>query len=105
MPRPVRFVSSAFALASVVLSVLALDHPANAQQSSPQFQTAHVSTTTTGSQATVGGTVIPFKQVTLTAQIPGRVTFLTGTEGHRAAAGDVLVQINDDDIQAQRSAA
>ena len=105
MPRPVPFVSSAFALLTVVFSGLAFDRPAHAQQSGQHFTTAHVSTSTTGSQATVGGTVIPFKQVTLTAQIPGRVTFLTGIEGHRAAAGEVLVQINDDDIQAQRRAA
>lgn len=105
MPGPVKFVSSAIVLAAVAFSALASDRPASAQQTTHQFQTAHVSTTTTGSQATVGGTVIPFKQVTLTAQIPGRVTFLTGVEGHRAAAGEVLVQINDDDIQAQRRAA
>ncbi len=69
------------------------------------FETVRVSTTVTGQEATVGGTVIPFKQVTLTAQVPGRVTFLSGQEGQRANTGDVLVQIDDDDIQAQRRAA
>jgi len=95
-------------LTSCVLALSAvglLDFSAAAQQADSIYQTALVSTTTTGAEATVGGTVIPFKQVTLTAQIPGRVTFLTGVEGHRATAGEVLVQIDDDDIQAQRRAA
>ena len=74
-------------------------------QSEANYQTAPVSTTSTGGEATVGGTVIPFKQVTLTAQSPGRVTFLAGAEGHRAKAGDVLLQIGDESIQAQRRAA
>ncbi len=91
----------ALALATVTLS----GSLAIAQQADNAYQTALVSTTTTGAEATVGGTVIPFKQVTLTAQVPGRVTFLTGIEGHRAAVGEVLVQIDDDDIQAQRRAA
>ncbi len=77
----------------------------HAQESSQSFQTAPVSTTTTGGEATVGGTVVPFKEVTLTAQVPGRITFLAGSEGHKATAGDVLIQIDDDDIQAQRRAA
>ena len=74
-------------------------------QSEAQYQTAPVSVTTTGGEATVGGTVIPFKQVTLTAQSPGRVIFLVGSEGHQANAGDVLLQIGDESIQAQRRAA
>ncbi len=96
---------SGSALVIMAASGLLLGQAAAAQQAEPVYRTATVSTTTTGSQATVGGTVIPFKQVTLTAQIPGRITFLTGTEGQRAKAGEVLVQINDDDIQAQRRAA
>lgn len=70
-----------------------------------QFKTVPVATSSIGGSATVGGTVIPFKEVTLTAQIPGRVTFLAGVEGHRAAEGETLLQINDDDIQAKRRAA
>jgi RND family efflux transporter MFP subunit len=70
-----------------------------------EYQTAVVSSVTSGGNATIGGTVVPYKQVTLTAQIPGRVKFLAGIEGHKGTAGEVLVQINDDDIQAQRRAA
>ncbi len=92
-------------IAAADMSGLSLLSPANAQQARDIYRTARVSTTTSGSQATVGGTVIPFKQVTLTAQIPGRVTFLNGTEGQRAKAGEVLVQIDDESIQAQRRGA
>lgn len=54
--------------------------------------------------ATVSGTVIPFKEVTLTAQIPGRVEMVAGTEGDRFKQGDVLVAIDDDDLLAKRQA-
>jgi len=79
--------------------------PALAQDGAQHFKTALVSTTSIGGNATVGGTVIPFKEVTLNAQIPGRVTFLVGKEGYRAKRGDVLVKIDDAAIQAQRRAA
>ena len=76
-------------------------HSANMEQ----FQTAPVTTTDVGGNATIGGTVIPFKEVTLSAQIPGRVTFLAGVEGHGATQGQILLAIGDEDIQAQRRAA
>lgn len=70
-----------------------------------QYQTAVVSTTEVGGMATVGGTVVPFKEVTISAQIPGAVTSMAGLEGTRVAKGDTLVTIDDADIQAQRNAA
>ncbi len=94
-----------FALASAVAPGLLPAGLASAQQAQASFQTAAVSSTTISGQATVGGTVIPFKQVTLTAQIAGRITFMAGNEGYSAKAGDILLQINDDNIQAQRRAA
>jgi multidrug efflux pump subunit AcrA (membrane-fusion protein) len=54
--------------------------------------------------ATVSGTVIPFKEVTLTAQIPGRVELIAGSEGDAFRQGDVLVAIDDDDLLAKRQA-
>ncbi|MHA1127390.1 MAG: efflux RND transporter periplasmic adaptor subunit [Alphaproteobacteria bacterium] len=76
-------------------------HSANMEQ----FQTEPVTTTEVGGNAIIGGTVIPFKEVTLSAQIPGRVTFLAGVEGHDATQGQILLAIGDEDIQAQRRAA
>jgi RND family efflux transporter MFP subunit len=53
----------------------------------------------------LGGTVIPFKDVTLSAQIPGRIEFIAGSEGDFLEKGQVLVTIDDDDLIAQRRAA
>ncbi len=58
-----------------------------------------------GTSITLGGTVVPYKEVTLTAQIPGRVEFLAGGEGDHFKKGAKLVKINDDQLQAQRRAA
>ncbi len=69
------------------------------------FLTAPVVTAQIGGSATVGGTVVPFKQVTLSAQAPGIVTFLAGAEGHRAEEGEVLVRLDDQNLAAQRRAA
>jgi len=52
----------------------------------------------------VGGTVIPYKEVTLAAQLPGRVTFLAGIEGDRFKDGDLLLSIDDAELLAQRRA-
>ena len=57
------------------------------------------------STVNLGGTVIPFKDITLSAQIPGRVEFLAGTEGDHFKADDILVAIDDDDLLAQRRSA
>ena len=76
-------------------------HAANAGN----FQTAIVTTTQIGGDATIGGTVVPFKEVTLNAQIPGRITYIAGSEGHSADEGQILLSIGDEDIQAQRRAA
>lgn len=56
-------------------------------------------------QDVAGGTVIPYKTVTLRAQRPGRVQFIAGEEGAWLPAGQLLVALSDDQLQAQRSAA
>ncbi len=55
-------------------------------------------------QVVLGGTVVPYREVVLTAQIAGRVNYLGGIEGDRFNAGDLLVAIDDTDLQAQRRA-
>ena len=54
---------------------------------------------------TLGGTVVAYKQVTLTAQIPGRVEFIAGREGDEFDKQDILVAIDDDDLLARRRSA
>jgi len=52
----------------------------------------------------VGGTVIPYKEVTLAAQLPGRVKYLAGIEGDTFKKGDLLVTIDDRELLANRHA-
>lgn len=59
----------------------------------------------TSSQTVLGSTVIPYKEVTLSAQIPGRIISITGDVGTMLAQGDFIVKINDDGLQAKRKTA
>ncbi|NOQ78210.1 MAG: HlyD family efflux transporter periplasmic adaptor subunit, partial [Gammaproteobacteria bacterium] len=53
----------------------------------------------------VGGTVAAHKSVVLSAQMPGRITIISGEEGDRFKRGDLLVKINDDELLARRQTA
>ena len=57
------------------------------------------------SQVYLGGTVIPARQVTIAAQMPGRVEFLAGAEGDVFEAHTALVALDDAELLAQRRAA
>jgi multidrug efflux pump subunit AcrA (membrane-fusion protein) len=58
-----------------------------------------------GAAVSLGGTVVPFKEVTFSAQIPGRIESVAGEEGDHFESGAVLVAIDDDDLLAQRRSA
>jgi len=70
-----------------------------------QSQIISVMTAPTGSSVVLGGTVVPLREVTLSAQIPGRVDYLAGVEGEFFQAGEVVVAIDDDDLLAKRQQA
>lgn len=53
----------------------------------------------------LGGTVVPYKEVTLAAQLPGRVKQLAGIEGDSFAEGTLLVSIDESELLAQRNSA
>ncbi|MCU7797263.1 MAG: efflux RND transporter periplasmic adaptor subunit [Candidatus Thiodiazotropha sp. (ex Myrtea spinifera)] len=53
----------------------------------------------------LGGTVVPYKEVTLSAQLPGRVKFLAGIEGDIFKESDQLVELDDSELVAKREAA
>ncbi len=53
----------------------------------------------------LGGTVVPAREVTIAAQMPGRVEYIAGVEGDSFATSTVLVALDDDDLLAQRRAA
>ncbi len=72
--------------------------PAAAQKYQVSIATIH----TVGGVATVGGTVVPYKEVTLSAQIPGPVTFVAGREGDPFRRGTTLVAIDDKKLRAKR---
>lgn len=50
---------------------------------------------------TASGTLLANESVELQSEVNGRVTAISFEEGGRVAPGQVLVQINDDDLQAQ----
>jgi len=56
-------------------------------------------------RVTLGGTVVPYKQVTLSAETPGRVMYIAGVEGSEFRKGTVLVAISEDELKAKREAA
>lgn len=75
------------------------------QQGFNQSQIITVMRAPTGSSVVLGGTVVPLREVTLSAQIPGRVDYLAGVEGELFQAGEVVVAIDDDDLRAKRAQA
>jgi len=48
---------------------------------------------------------VPYKEVTLAAQLPGRVKTLAGIEGDTFKEGTLLVQIDDNELLAKRNSA
>ncbi|HYQ71890.1 MAG TPA: efflux RND transporter periplasmic adaptor subunit, partial [Gammaproteobacteria bacterium] len=58
-----------------------------------------------GGAVSLGGTVVPYKDVTFSAQIPGRIKTIAGEEGDHFEEGAELIAIDDDDLLAQRRAA
>lgn len=56
-------------------------------------------------QIVLGGSVIPSRQVTIAAQLPGRVEYIAGAEGDAFEQNTALVALDDDELLAQRGAA
>ncbi len=54
---------------------------------------------------TLGGTVVPYKEVTLAAQLPGRVIMLAGEEGDQFEKNAILARLDDNELRAQHQAA
>ncbi len=53
----------------------------------------------------LGGTVVPFKEVTLAAQLPGRINFISGIEGDSFEEKVLLVTLDESELQAKSNAA
>jgi len=69
---------------------------------SPLKDIITVQSTSAISTVVLGGTVVPYKEITLSAQIPGRIDFIAGMEGDWFDQNTLLVAVNDDDLQARR---
>nr|VFK21144.1 MAG: RND family efflux transporter, MFP subunit [Candidatus Kentron sp. LPFa]VFK28961.1 MAG: RND family efflux transporter, MFP subunit [Candidatus Kentron sp. LPFa] len=54
---------------------------------------------------TLGGTVVPFREVTFRAEVPGRVNYIAGEEGKAFAKDDILVALDEEELRAQQTAA
>lgn len=95
------------AVLGAVFSMMSVQSWAQTAAARP-FSAAEVYTVQQASGAptiALGGTVIPYKEVTLAAQVPGRVKFLAGIEGDRFKGDDLLVAIDDTELLAKRNAA
>lgn len=62
-----------------------------------------VSSALSNSQTVLGSTVIPYKEVTITAQMPGKITTLGGEVGATFKKGDVLSKVDDSALLAKRN--
>jgi len=90
----------------LILSLTLLTGWSTATQANSQAGNIYtVSVAPHGGYIILGGSVIPLKEVTLAAQMPGRVVNIAGEEGAEFDAGTELVKINDDDLLAKKSAA
>jgi len=92
-------------LSTVFVASLTVAQGVAAGVAAAQFETALVAVEEIGKMTTLSGTVVPYKEVSLAAQVAGQVTFVSGAEGDAFLQGAVLVTISDDSIQAQRRAA
>lgn len=81
-----------FLLAYGVLAVAQAAEIIRVEVASPQARTV------------LGSTVIPYKEVTLAAQVPGVVKRVAGEVGDGFKEGDVLVQVDESQLLAKRNA-
>ncbi|MCW8907911.1 MAG: efflux RND transporter periplasmic adaptor subunit [Sedimenticola sp.] len=93
----------AMALATLLSVAIFLPQQSLAQSEGGGYYT--VQQARGASTVSLGGTVIPYKEVTLSAQLPGRVKHLAGIEGDTFEKGALLVALDDSELLAKRNAA
>ncbi len=62
-----------------------------------------VSSSQSNSQTVLGSTVVPYKEVTITAQMPGKIVSLSGEVGSKFKKGDVLAKVDDAQLLAKKN--
>ena len=89
----------------LVLAGLLAVSTANLHANADRYDVVPVSQSQIGLNISIAGTVTPYKNVQLTAQMPARVTAISGREGDRFSQGSVLIQLDDAAMLARREAA
>ena len=92
-----------FALAGIFTACFTVAHVAHAQGAGDSV--IAVPSIPVGATVSLGGTVVPIKDVTFSAQIPGRISSIAGEEGDFFEEGTELIAIGIDDLLAKRRAA
>ncbi len=91
---------------SVVGVLMAVALPASAQNGeTAPTRAVPVDARNVRATVTLGGTVVPYQEVTLAAQLPGRVVMLAGKEGDQFDKDAVLARLDDNELRAQHQAA
>ncbi len=89
-----------------LLTVAAIGLASTAQALEPEYADVFVvKESSEVPTVVVSGNVVPFKEVTLAAQLPGRVKFIAGIEGEAFETDTTLVALDEDELLAKRSAA
>ena len=85
---------------SVVYSVVAMALTLLVASPLNAAQIVDVESKDSSAQTILGSTVIPYREVTLAAQMPGRIISITGDVGTMLKKGDLIVKVSDDNLQA-----
>lgn len=96
--------SRILSMALMILGIAAAE-PLSAASSDADVNVVPVQTARIGSTVSLGATVVPYKEVTLSAQLPGRIEYIAGEEGDSFKKGTVLVALDNTELLAQRRAA
>nr|VFK38079.1 MAG: RND family efflux transporter, MFP subunit [Candidatus Kentron sp. TC]VFK38961.1 MAG: RND family efflux transporter, MFP subunit [Candidatus Kentron sp. TC]VFK54508.1 MAG: RND family efflux transporter, MFP subunit [Candidatus Kentron sp. TC] len=90
---------------TVIVSLLLALPQAHAESSCGGYGRYAVQAIQKRPTVTLGGTVVPFREVTFRAEVPGRVNYIAGDEGKAFAKDDILVALDEEELRAQQSAA
>lgn len=87
---------------SGVLAQVEGNSDSRAVEAEPGPATFKVRAESLESEVTVGGNVVPYREITFSAQIPGRVVRLAGKEGTRVERGQLIVALDQQELLARR---
>lgn len=102
-PMSIQFRTARFA-GTLAFAAALYSGPGQAQVQVDPGETFVVQQAQGAPTVSLGGSVVPYKEVTLAAQLPGRITFIAGREGDTFTEKDLLVAIGDEELLANRRA-